>query len=206
MDIYHDDKAQRADEGYRELSRLLGGSLADGDPTVLGRAIVAVLGQPVFVEYTEDQQQYPCGLSYGRPHPFIEVKGGRHHYMLPFVMLHEMAHALLHPVFTTAPALHKEYQADLWALNAHKGLFMPKHEEVEADAKLRMRNICQEWWEADLLVHPVPDVIAEWCGWEKPPLRKCTRCGEGSRRIPEGETLCSTCYNITEWEKRGTQG
>ena len=196
--------ASPADQGYDKLAIALGGSLAGKGPTELARSITMVLGMPVFVEYSADPQEYPSGTSYGEPYPYIEVRGGKDHHMLPFVLLHEMAHALLHPHWTSVPAIHKEYQADRWALQVYKGLGADGYHAAETDVKLRMQGICQEWWEADISVHPVPEDLAAWCGWEFPPLRECTGCGEPSR-IPEGETTCNICATIEGWEEGGTE-
>lgn len=101
--------------------------------------------------------------------PILIWTGGRNDdWMTLVALIHEFAHHVHRPVWSTIPTIHHEFAAEKWTAEFFR-LFIPRYATaVEEDCKSRCREMCQEWYELDISVHPVPEAMAQWCGWMPP--------------------------------------
>ncbi len=136
------------------------------DPAFSARIAAQLTGLPVVV-VCEDVDA--SGV-YHR-NRLIEVSGRRDDIMLIYAIWHEVGHHFDPWAGTTAPIIEQEFAANLYACDFFL-MFLPQHHDyVQEQARALMRRICDHWHLADLIVHPVGDDVAAWCGWKPVPPR-----------------------------------
>jgi hypothetical protein len=134
------------------------------NPTTSARLAARFTGLPIVVTICDEDANgtyWQSGLG-----PWIEARGHVEDIMLPYTIWHEVGHHRGGIANTSQPYICQEYVADFYACGFFERYLPEKFDAVDFEAKNRMRLICESWHAADLVCHPVPKEVAQWCGWE----------------------------------------